>query len=120
MSGLIQPLTLQSGAVVVALVSAILAFAWTRFSTTLVNWLLGLSAPLALSYCLYWSPTWLGASPSEYAAWAPLFIAPWYVAGAAASLLVVHLDAARRRRHTTSVLILSPRPPSPPCPPPLH
>jgi hypothetical protein len=95
---LVQSLTLQSGAVVVALVSALLAFVWTGFPSKSVQWLLGLSVPLAVSYFLYWSPTWLGASRSEYSTWAPLFIAPWYFAGAAVSSLVIYLVTRRQRR----------------------
>ena len=99
MLDLVQSLTLQSGAVVVALVSALLAFVWVRLPPTLM-WLLGLVAPLVIAYSLYWLPVWQGASSSEYSTWAPLFIAPWYAAGAVLSSLVIYLDIRRRRRRT--------------------
>ena len=87
-----------SGALGVALVSAILAFLWVRLRSTPLRWVLALSVPLVISYSLYWSPVWLGADSSEYSAWAPLFIVAWYIAGAAMSSLVVYLDNWRRRR----------------------
>jgi len=87
-----------SGALGVVLVSAILAFVWTRLRSTPLRWLLALSGPLVISYSLYWSPVWLGADSSEYSAWAPLFIVPWYRAGAAISSLVIYLVDWRQRR----------------------
>ena len=87
-----------SGALGVVVASAILAFVWTRLRLTTLRWLLALSVPLVISYSLYWSPVWLGADSSEYSAWAPLFIVPWYVAGAVMSSLVIYLDYWRRRR----------------------
>jgi hypothetical protein len=93
----LESLTLQSGAVVVALVSALLAFVWARLPRTQM-WLLGLIAPLIIAYTLYWLPAWHRASPSEYSTWAPLFIAPWYVTGALLSSLVIYFDTRRRRR----------------------
>jgi hypothetical protein len=88
------------GALGVVLVSAILAFVWTRIRSTPLRWLLALSVPLVISYSLYWSPVWLGADSSEYSAWAPLFIVPWYIAGAAMSSLVIYLVDWRQRRRT--------------------
>ena len=87
-----------SGALGVVLVSAILAFVWSRLQSTPLRWLLALSVPLVISYSLYWSPVWLGADSSEYSAWAPLFIVPWYIAGATISSLVIYLENWRRRR----------------------
>ncbi len=98
MFDLVQSLTLRSGAVVVALMSAILAFVWARLPSTAPRWLLALSSPFVIAYSLYWLPVWRGASPSEYSTWAPLFIAPWYVAGAIMSSLVIYLDRRRQRR----------------------
>jgi len=98
MFDLVQSLTLQSGAVVVAFASALLAFVWIRLPTPTLRWLLALSIPLVISYSLYWLPVWRGANSSEYSTWAPLFIAPWYVVGAVMSSFVIYLDARRRRR----------------------
>jgi hypothetical protein len=37
--------------------------------------------PFSLAYCLYWLPVWLGAEPSEFSAWAILFVGAWFLAG---------------------------------------
>ena len=93
--------TLQAGAALVALVSAILALVWARLSSPSLKWGLALGTPLVLSYSLYWLPTWQGADPFEYSTWAPIFIGSWYIAGAAAASLIMGLDALRRRRRRT-------------------
>jgi hypothetical protein len=87
----INSLSVGSGALVIAVLSALLALVWARIPAVVVKWLVSLGAPLFLSYGLYWSPVFLGAEPSEFHAWAPLFVVPWFVAGAFASVLVVAL-----------------------------
>jgi hypothetical protein len=101
MLGLVPALSLTSGAVVVALISAGLALFWAQLRSRSLKWSLALSAPIVVAYSLYWLPVWLGADSAEHSTWAPLFIGPWSLAGAAVSLLVVHLDARRQSRATT-------------------
>jgi len=45
-------------------------------------------------------PVWAGKDPSEYGAWAPLFIVPWAISGVAAAgvILVAERFATRARR----------------------
>ncbi len=94
----LNSLSLQSGALVVAIASAILSVLVARLRVTVARWTVAVTTPLVLAYSLYWLPVWLGDSPMEYRAWAPLFIVPWYVAGVMASVaamlivtrLVVH------------------------------
>jgi hypothetical protein len=100
MFDLVQSLTLPSGAVVVGLASALLAFVWVRLPTPTLRWLLALIVPLVISYSLYWLPVWRGVSSSEYSTWAPSFIAPWHAVGAVMSSLVVFVDTRRQRRRT--------------------
>jgi hypothetical protein len=83
-------LSLTSGALVVAAVSAALAVGLARVSSVKARWSLGLLVPFAASYSLYWLPVWMGADPSEYSAWALLFVGPWSVAGVLASSVVLY------------------------------
>jgi hypothetical protein len=78
---------------VTASVWAISARASTRWSATLI-------CPIIVAAMLYWLPVFLGASPSEYGAWAVIFIGTWSVAGVCTSLLIGILWTltARRRR----------------------
>lgn len=102
MLGALTSLSLSSGAAVVAVVSALLAFAWVRCRSAAAAWGLGLTAPLGVAFVLYWAPVWVGEGSSEYSSWAPLFIAPWYLAGATASVLVMALVRKKRARPNLS------------------
>jgi hypothetical protein len=44
---------------------------------------------MALSICIYWSPVWLGADPSQYSAWALIGIGVPFIAGALTSTLIL-------------------------------
>jgi hypothetical protein len=91
-------LSLSSGAALVALVSAVMALGLTRVRAPLLQLGLALVPPFGVAWVLYWLPVWMGNDPSEYSAWAPLFIVPWYGAGAVASLLIVAIDIVRKGR----------------------
>lgn len=82
-------LSLESGAVVVAILSIVISLGIGRFKFKKINWLLALTMPLIITNLLYWSPVILGADSSEYSTWAPLFIIPWYLAGSFASALTM-------------------------------
>jgi hypothetical protein len=85
----VDSLSLVSGAVLIALVSAVVVWllcfvlpvALRRFSIVVV--------PLILAHCLYWLPIWLGNDPFEYGAWAMVLIVPWFLTGAFSSALTV-------------------------------
>ena len=103
---LLKSLSLESGALVVALASAGLSVVAARLRVPGARWTVAGTVPLLLAYSLYWLPVWLGDSPMEYRVWAPLFIVPWYMAGVAASLMVMfvirlgsveHCIASQRR-----------------------
>jgi hypothetical protein len=97
---LIESLSLVSGTFVIATLSAALAFIWARLANTVVRWTATLGAPLLLSYALYWSPVWLGASRSEYSAWTFAFILPWFVIGGLVSGAIVFFVGRRIRAKT--------------------
>ena len=73
-------------ALVMAL-SAVVATLSLRVRLRTVRWL-ALVTPFVIAWCIYWLPAWAGNDPSEYDAWAPLFIVPWGLSGAVASVLV--------------------------------
>lgn len=98
MLDLINSLSLESGALVVAVVSAALAFVWARIPVAAVRWTVSVGVPFILASSLYWSPVWLGADSSEFSTWAPLFVGPWFLAGAISSGLLVHLIRRRKGR----------------------
>jgi hypothetical protein len=50
-----------------------------------------------LAALLYWSPVMLGSSAGEYAAWAPLVIGVWWLAGFG-SFVVTNFCLRRGRR----------------------
>jgi hypothetical protein len=52
-------------------------------------WTIAITVPMALSICIYWSPVWLGADPSQYSAWALIGIGVPFIAGALTSMLIL-------------------------------
>jgi hypothetical protein len=86
-------------ALVMAL-SAVVAALCLRIRLPIVRWALALVIPFVIAWCLYWMPVWVGNDPSEYAAWAPLFIVLWGLSGAVASLLVFIAKRTMTRART--------------------
>jgi len=74
----------------VAAVSAVLALFTGRLQPAALRWSACALVPAAVSYCLYWSPVWLGAeySISEHSSWSGVFLFPWSLVGALASVAV--------------------------------
>jgi hypothetical protein len=68
--------------------SAVVAALCLRIRLRTVRWALALVTPFVIAWCIYWMLVWVGNHPSEYGAWAPLFIVPWGLSGAVASVLV--------------------------------
>jgi hypothetical protein len=77
------------------------AFLTGRIRSAVFRWLAAISIPLALSYCVYWMPVWLGADGSEYLAWALLGVGVPAIAGFISSTVVTLLVARHRRRDVT-------------------
>jgi len=90
MKDIINSLSFGSGALVIAIVSGLIAIGLSRIEAKKIKWLSGLIVPFLIAYFLYWSPVYFfGSDPSEYSAWAGIFIIPWYAAGTLASVLVI-------------------------------
>jgi len=91
-------LSLASGAVFVAALSAMIAWALCYIRSKVARWIGAAFAPFVLSYCLYRSPVWLGANPDEYSSWALLFIGSWFLAGIIPSAGIVFVGGRRRAK----------------------
>lgn len=90
MRQLIEALSWSSGFFVVAAVSAVFALFTGRLQPAALRWSSCIIVPASVSYCLYWSPAWLGAeySVSEHSSWSGAFLFPWSLVGAFASIAV--------------------------------
>jgi hypothetical protein len=86
------------GGAIVAVLSGITGAGCSRVRSTGLAWILALTTPAVIAYSVYWAPVWMGSPPSEFAAWAPLFIAPWYLVGAFVSAVGVYAARARASR----------------------
>ena len=100
MLNLIHSLSLETGALVIMTVSAVMAIGVVFIPNTMLRRGFASAVPFVLAYALYWSPVWLGANPSEYASWAALFIMPWLLPGLLASATVIYVNNRRRRIDT--------------------
>jgi hypothetical protein len=95
MLDLINSLSFTEGAFLVALASALSAIGWGYMKTSRTKWALVVGVPYLFAHSLYWSPVWLGEHPSEFSAWAVIFILPWYLSGLFSSLLVAYVISRR-------------------------
>ena len=87
----VESLSLWSGAILVAVLSAAVIWLLCSMFPAPLRKFWVVIVPFVLAYCVYWSPVWLGADPSEYHAWALVFIVPWFLAGAIPSAAIVRL-----------------------------
>ena len=92
MKTFIQSLSLTSGAILLAIVSAAVVWLLCSVFPVSVRKLWVVIVPLVLAYCLYWSPVWFFGEPSsEYHNWMFAFLVPWFLAGAIPSAVVVRI-----------------------------
>jgi hypothetical protein len=94
----LESLSVWSGGAVVSVVSAAMVWLLCSLGPAALRKLWIVIAPIAVSFCLYWSPVWLGADSAEYSAWAFAFMLPWFVAGAIPSAVIVRLFEKRGDR----------------------
>jgi hypothetical protein len=107
MRDVIESLSIGSGAILVAGSSAGIVWLLCLVSPKALWKIWAILVPFILAYCLYWSPVWLGADPSEYHAWALLFVVPWFAAGAIPSAAIVRILRKRRLEQNTQVREIS-------------
>jgi len=94
----VESLSLGSGAILVAVLSAGAVWLLCSVGPTTTPMLWVVAVPFIFAYCLYWSPVWLGADPSEYHAWALVVVLPWFLAGAIPSAVIVWILHKRGSR----------------------
>jgi hypothetical protein len=105
MKAFLESLSLSSGAVLIAILSAVVVWllCFTCPSTLRKVWIV--IVPFALANGLYWSVAWLEADGdeyhralvmSDYRNWALLGISAWFLAGAIPSVAVVRLFFASK------------------------
>ena len=92
----VESLSLGSGAILVAILSAGVVWLLCFVCPVALRKLWVVIVPFTFAYCLYWSPVWLGASLSEYTTWEFVVIPPWFLAGAIPSAAIVLLLRKRR------------------------
>ena len=83
----------------VAVPSAVAALLIGRIGSAVARWFAAVLFPLALSYCVYWMPVWLGADGSEYLAWALLGVGMPFLAGLLPSAVVTLIVTRHARRN---------------------
>jgi hypothetical protein len=98
MKEMLESLSLGSGAVVVAICSALSAWLLSYLPSTGTRWIGCVLACSAIAGALYWLPVWLGTNDAgQYRSWSPLVVGVWFLAGLGASAIVL-LGIARRSR----------------------
>ena len=91
MLDLLNSLSLETGAAIIAVAAAICAVAWAQVTTWQLRWGLAIGTPAIFANALYWSPEWLGANSDQAWSWSIIAIGVWFLAGALSSALVTHL-----------------------------
>jgi hypothetical protein len=97
----VESLSLGSGAILVAVVSAGFVSLLCSVGPATLRVLWVAVVPISFANGLYWSPVWLGADPSEYHAWALVVVLPWFLAGAG-SISCSCLDFPQARLEVTN------------------
>ena len=94
---MIESLSIESGALIVALLSLIATTILNAIFNLKFKWAIFLIIPFLAANALYWSPVMFGADSSEYSTWAAIFIIPWYIGGVLSSLLAAYFQEKLRR-----------------------
>ena len=68
MLDLFRSLSLGTGALLLAVISAILSLWFRKVPNILSKWALAIICPIILSEIVYWLPVFLGANSDEYSA----------------------------------------------------
>lgn len=92
MKEFLQSLSLGSGAVVVAICSAILAWPFSHVRRSAWRWICCLAVPLVIACLLYWAPVWFGSRDTDqYSAWWSLVVPIWFLSGVVSGAVVLFL-----------------------------
>ena len=94
----VRAVSLSRSAQLVALVSGLLAIAWSFIPWRSLRLLLVFAAPCLVAWKVYWWPNPQGTLATEYGVWAALSVLPMAAMGMASSLAVALVAWAIRRR----------------------
>lgn len=90
MKEMVESLSLGSGAVVVAICSAALAWLLSYVRPVILRWLGCIVVPFALAYVLYSLPVWLGSTDlAQHSTWSFLVVGVWFLAGAVSAAIIL-------------------------------
>jgi hypothetical protein len=89
MKDFLESLSLGTGAILAAILSAGLVWLLSSVCPAALRKVWLLLIPFLVACCLYWSPVWLGADQSEYHVWVFLGVGAWFVAGLIPSAVIV-------------------------------
>jgi hypothetical protein len=96
---MIKSLSLESGALLIAVISGVSAFIFSFIDKKFIKWFFILLVPFLLAYFIYWSPVWFGSSLSgEYSTWEWLVMPIWCGAGLFTSVTVCFV-VGKSRKH---------------------
>jgi len=107
MKAFVGSLSLSSGAVLIAALSAGIVWLLCYMCPGRLHKVWAVIVPLALANGLYWSQPWLEANGSEYERalvwseyhnWAFVVIVPWFLAGVIPAAAIVGIVRKRRGR----------------------
>ena len=93
MGAFLDSLSLGSGALLIAIVSGVVALATAWLRSRVLRWFAAIVLPLALAYCGYWMPVWLGVPPDQRFSWEFLVVGCWWFAGVITSSIVTFIVA---------------------------
>jgi len=92
--------SLGSGALVVAILSAVICYLLTRNRSTKIKLMACLGLPFLIASVVYRLPA--GSDSAEYEAWELLFIVPWYLAGAISSVIfLIIMESIQNKKKKT-------------------
>jgi hypothetical protein len=100
MRAFFDSLSLGSGAFLIAVLSALFALGTARLRPAAIRWTMAALVPLALSYCCYWMPVWLGRPRDQDWSWEPIGVGFWWLAGLLASTVVTIIASRHATRNT--------------------
>jgi len=84
---------------IVTMASLLVVLALSKALRNRWLWLAAVIAPLAVAYCVYWAPVWIGGNdPAQASAWETLVMIAWGAPATLACLVFVAVVRLRRPR----------------------
>lgn len=94
----LESMTFGTTTFVVALISGTISGVIFYLVSNRWRWISPVMIPVIISYLIYWAPVRNGADPSEYSAWAGLFLFFWSCSGIMLSCVICLLIQRVQKR----------------------